>query len=147
MLKPITPVVKHVLTITQGMTYYFAVHMWLNEDDKKAPFWEPYVSGLGRYDTPAEAIVEAVAWAEETEMQLDLKYWTPTIWKFNPSTPVWSANKSAVDVRDSATPRNALLDYLAEYRATPRPAGNYRKRATAIHHNLLNEYRRMQDGN
>jgi hypothetical protein len=50
------------------------------------------------------------------------------------------------EVTDSATPRNALLDYMAEYRATPRPIANYRKRATAIHHNLLNEYRRMQDG-
>jgi hypothetical protein len=51
------------------------------------------------------------------------------------------------EVTDSATPRNALLDHMAEYQSTPRPAANYRKRATAIHHNLLNEYRRMQDGN
>ncbi len=61
---------KDFITIMQGMSGYFACHMWLNEEDEDEPFWEPYESGIGRYSTREEALVEAAKWADEMEMEL-----------------------------------------------------------------------------
>ena len=47
------------ITTTQGMKAWFAVHVWWNPEG----FWEPYDTGLGRYLTEEEAIVEARIWA------------------------------------------------------------------------------------
>lgn len=61
---------KDFITVTEGMSGFFAVHMWLNEEeDDIGPFWEPYETGMGRYATHEEAMVEAMAWADETGME------------------------------------------------------------------------------
>ena len=59
---------KHFVTVTEGMSGFFAVHMWLNEEEDFGPFWEPYESGFGRYGTREEALVEAKQWALELEL-------------------------------------------------------------------------------
>ena len=54
---------KPYMTVTQGMSGYFAVLMtWNDEFDG---FYEPYQTGVGRYETKEEAEVEAKQWAEE----------------------------------------------------------------------------------
>ena len=60
---------KNFITVTQGMSGWFAVHMWLNEEDLEMPFWEPYDTGMGRYATREEAVVEAKEWADQTGME------------------------------------------------------------------------------
>lgn len=55
---------KFFVTTTHGMSGYFAVLFWLNEEDF-GPFWEPYESGYGRYETQEEAVLEAKQWALE----------------------------------------------------------------------------------
>ena len=60
---------KHFITTTGGMNGFFAVHMWLNEEEDFGPFWEPYESGFGRYATIEEAQAEAQSWAEDMEME------------------------------------------------------------------------------
>lgn len=61
---------KQFITTTQGMSGFFAVHMWLNEEEKDiGPFWEPYDTGIGRYETREEAEREAIDWAAMTEME------------------------------------------------------------------------------
>ncbi len=64
------------ITVTRGMSGWFAVHMWWNDTREHGlpGFWEPYESGSGRYETEGEAIKEAQEWAE-----LDgLRYLEPT---------------------------------------------------------------------
>lgn len=63
---------KDFITVTEGMSGYFAVHMWLNNEEDFGPFWEPYDSGFGRYATKEEAIAEAMAWADEAGMEFKL---------------------------------------------------------------------------
>ena len=60
---------KEFITVTEGISGFFAVHMWLNEEEDFGPFWEPYDTGMGRYATREEAMVEALAWADETGME------------------------------------------------------------------------------
>jgi hypothetical protein len=57
---------KNFITTTEGMSGFFAVHYWLNEEEDFGPFWEPYDTGIGRYSTRAEAEVEAIKWAKES---------------------------------------------------------------------------------
>lgn len=51
------------ITITQGMSGYFAVMVWWNPD--MGGFWEPYDTGTGRYSTAADAEPEAMQWARD----------------------------------------------------------------------------------
>ena len=60
---------KNFITVTQGMSGWFAVHMWYNEEDLDFGFWEPYDTGMGRYATREEAVVEAKEWADQTGME------------------------------------------------------------------------------
>jgi len=60
---------KHFITVTKGMSGFFAVHMWRNDEEDFGPFWEPYETGLGRYETREEAEREALLWAENMEME------------------------------------------------------------------------------
>jgi hypothetical protein len=60
---------KDFITITEGMSGFFAVHMWLNEEEDFGPFWEPYDTGFGRYATREEAEVEAKSWSQETGIE------------------------------------------------------------------------------
>ena len=57
------------ITVTKGQQW-FAVEMWWNtEEDFLQPgegFWEPWQTGMGRYDTAEAAAQEAQAWALET---------------------------------------------------------------------------------
>lgn len=54
------------ITTTSGMSGYFAVIIWWNPDPG---FWEPYQTGIGRYATREEAIVEAKQWAESMRIK------------------------------------------------------------------------------
>lgn len=60
---------KHFITTTEGVSGFFAVHMWLNEEEDFGPFWEPYDTGFGRYETREEAIAEAQNWARMEGME------------------------------------------------------------------------------
>lgn len=59
------------ITVTHGMSGYFAVMLWWNPD--MDGFYEPWDTGMGRYSTSAEAEQEAMEWAEEE----DLRYVAP----------------------------------------------------------------------
>lgn len=54
---------KRYITISKGMAGYFAVLVWWNDEDPKFGFWEPYDTGVGRYQNPQAAIDEAKEWA------------------------------------------------------------------------------------
>ena len=60
---------KEFITVTEGMSGFFAVHMWFNTEDLDFGFWEPYDTGMGRYATHEEAMVEALAWSDETGIE------------------------------------------------------------------------------
>jgi hypothetical protein len=61
--------VKSFITVTEGMSGWFAVHMWLNEEEDFGPFWEPYDTGYARYTTREAAEDEAREWADQTGME------------------------------------------------------------------------------
>lgn len=50
------------ITISQGMAGWFAVMLAWNPD--MGGFYEPWETGVGRYDTPESAAHEGVEWAE-----------------------------------------------------------------------------------
>jgi hypothetical protein len=54
------------ITVTSGMSGYFAVLMVWNEEH--GGFYEPYTTGFGRYKTPVQAAIEAKEWAEDEEV-------------------------------------------------------------------------------
>lgn len=57
------------ITVTSGMSGYFAVLVWLNtEEPDLGPFPEPYDTGEGRYETAAEAAEEGRIWAQMMEL-------------------------------------------------------------------------------
>lgn len=59
------------ITVTHGMSGYFAVLMGTDEATKKEfgdSFREPYNTGMGRYRTREEAEFEAKEWAECEEI-------------------------------------------------------------------------------
>lgn len=59
------------ISITSGMSGFFAVHVWLNTEEKDlGPFWEPYDTGFGRYATKEKAIEEAMIWARGEDLPL-----------------------------------------------------------------------------
>ena len=44
--------------------------MWYNNQDyDDYGFWEPWQTGIGRYATREEAIVEAKQWAEDCDLE------------------------------------------------------------------------------
>lgn len=49
------------ITVTSGMSGYFAVKIWWNP--QMGGFPEPWSTGAGRYPTEAEAVDEAKTWA------------------------------------------------------------------------------------
>lgn len=55
---------KNFITVTEGMSGFFAVHMWYNTEDFEYGFWEPYDTGIGRYANRELAVIEAKEWAE-----------------------------------------------------------------------------------
>lgn len=50
------------ISVTSGMSGHFAVMYWWNKD--LGGFWEPWDTGIGRYETEDEARVEAITWAD-----------------------------------------------------------------------------------
>lgn len=52
---------KHV-TVTRGMSGYFAVIIWWNPE--MGGFWEPWDTGVGRHEHEDDARVEAIALAD-----------------------------------------------------------------------------------
>lgn len=58
------------ISVTQGMSGFFAVMYWFNDQEPGMPgFWEPYDTGFGRYATYDEAAAEAKVWAESEDLQ------------------------------------------------------------------------------
>jgi hypothetical protein len=55
-----TPEHPDHISVTSGMSGYFAVHVSWNTEDE---CWEPYNTGLGRYKTYKEAADEGKRWA------------------------------------------------------------------------------------
>lgn len=55
----------HWISVTDGMSGYFAVEMRLNDEEDFGPSVEPYDTGFGRYATYDEAKEEAMQWAAE----------------------------------------------------------------------------------
>lgn len=56
---------KKFWTVTEGMSGHFAVLIHVNEQDiPGVPFYEPYDTGLGRYDNREDAVTEAKINAE-----------------------------------------------------------------------------------
>ena len=53
------------ISVTQGMSGYFAVLMSWSRDG----FYEPWNTGFGRYSTREDAIREAREWAEAEELE------------------------------------------------------------------------------
>lgn len=51
---------KSFITVTSGMSGFFAVQMWWNPEG----FWEPWQSGIGRYASSEDAAKEGKYWAE-----------------------------------------------------------------------------------
>lgn len=64
---------KQYVTITSGLSGFFAVHVWWNTE--LGGFWEPYDTGLGRYQDFKDAEAEAIDWAKD----LGLEYRAPDI--------------------------------------------------------------------
>ena len=62
---------RRYVTITKGGAGYFATLIWWNPD--MGGFYEPYDTGVGRYRTQAEAVPEAVAWAEAEGIPFELR--------------------------------------------------------------------------
>jgi hypothetical protein len=60
---------KDFITTKEGMYGWFAVHIWLNEEDLERPFWEPYERSFRTHPTREEAEVEAREWARNMEME------------------------------------------------------------------------------
>lgn len=58
------------VTVTHGLRGYFAVLVWWNPD--LGGFYEPYDSGVGSYATEAEAIPEALDWADAEGIEFQL---------------------------------------------------------------------------
>jgi hypothetical protein len=56
-------------TTTSGVSGFFAVMIWLNDQEPGlGPFEEPYDTGYGRYATVEEAAQEATANAQAMEL-------------------------------------------------------------------------------
>lgn len=59
-------VYPRVISVTSGMSGFFAVQYWWNPD--LGGFWEPWDTGIGRYANEESAIAEAKMWAEEENL-------------------------------------------------------------------------------
>lgn len=55
------------ITVTHGMSGYFAVMMTWNEEH--GGFYEPRQTGFGRFSDKEAAVEEAMAWAISEEME------------------------------------------------------------------------------
>lgn len=55
------------ITVTKGGSGYFAVMMWWAPEH--GGFWEPWETGIGRYEEKWKAISEAKVWAEAEEIE------------------------------------------------------------------------------
>lgn len=53
------------ITVTYGMSGYFAVELWWNPGG----FYEPWTTGSGRYKDRADAVIEAKQLAEEEGLE------------------------------------------------------------------------------
>ena len=53
------------VTVTSGISGFFAVMIWLNPD---GDFEEPWETGIGRYKTSEKAKTEGKFWAESEEV-------------------------------------------------------------------------------
>ncbi len=63
---------NHRISVTQGMSGYFAVLMAEFSDDGGRNWcWEPDGTGFGRYRTSEEAELEAIDWAEAEDLPLE----------------------------------------------------------------------------
>lgn len=58
---------ENFVTVTHGMSGWFAVLFWWNPE--MGGFWEPYTTAAGRYRTKEEAIAEGTEWADQLELE------------------------------------------------------------------------------
>lgn len=58
---------KAYVTVTYGISGYFAVLMWWNPE--LDGFWEPWNTGFGRYKFRDDAVEEAKYWADAEELE------------------------------------------------------------------------------
>lgn len=56
---------KMFVSVTKGMSGYFAVMIHWNMEDPAMMFYEPYDTGMGRYKTMEEAAAEGIEWAAD----------------------------------------------------------------------------------
>ena len=69
----VIPAGKAWISVTSGMSGFFAVMYWMNNKDEKPDvFAEPWDAGTGRYATIEEACAEALAWAEAEDLPYSL---------------------------------------------------------------------------
>ena len=58
------------VTVYESITGWTAVQLWWNDEDKDlGGFWEPWNTGVGKYETKERAMIEAKEWAEAEEME------------------------------------------------------------------------------
>lgn len=64
---------KSIITVQKGMRGWFAVKMCYTpgENDQEG-FWEPWDTGFGRYETKPEAVAEALQWAKDEELEVEV---------------------------------------------------------------------------
>lgn len=58
---------ENFITVTQGISGWFAVMFWWNPE--MDGFWEPYDTGIGRYENKDQAVAEGLAWSDEVELE------------------------------------------------------------------------------
>ena len=62
----------HKMVVGKLGSGYAAVLMSLVEDNELGEYWDIEQTGIGRYDNKADAIKEAISWANEEGIRLEL---------------------------------------------------------------------------
>lgn len=58
------------ITVTHGCSGFFAVMVCWNTDlGANNGFWEPYLTGIGRYESRTEAVSEGKEWAKDNGLE------------------------------------------------------------------------------
>lgn len=58
---------KSYITVYESIGGWKAVQVWWNPE--MGGFWEPWLPGVGTYETRTEAVVEGKMWAESEELE------------------------------------------------------------------------------
>jgi len=63
-------ILNYCITVTHGMSGWFAICAVEVEDDEIGRYWDVQQSGIGRYATREEALREAKQWSIDEEVKL-----------------------------------------------------------------------------